>query len=209
MYLPTHFSETRPEVLHDLMCAHPLGTLVTVTQGEASADELPFVLDPASGTLGTLRGHVARANPVAQLGSGEHEVLAIFRGPHAYISPSWYPSKAAHGKAVPTWNYVIVQAKGRLRVVDNDAEWLRSQLEAMTNSQESGRPHPWSVGDAPDDYLAQMMRAIVGIEITIDALVGKWKVSQNRDAADRAGVVNALACEPSDVAHAMSQLIPD
>jgi transcriptional regulator len=209
MYLPNHFAEARPEVLHALIQQQPLGTLVIVANGEASADELPFVLNAKAGPLGVLQGHLARANALSNLGPGEHKVLVIFRGPQAYISPNWYPSKAAHGKAVPTWNYVTVQATGRMRVMDGDAAWLRNQLGALTDSQETGRTHPWRVDDAPGDYLVQMMRAIVGIEITIDTLVGKWKVSQNRDAADRAGVVTGLTHEHSDLAHAMARLIPD
>ena len=207
MYLPTHFVEIRTEVLHATVRQHPLATLVAVVGGVATADELPFVLDASAGPNGTLRGHVARANPLAQLPNMQHQMLVIFRGPQAYVSPSWYPSKAAHGKVVPTWNYVVVQATGILRLVDNDVVWLRQQIEALTASQEGQRAHPWFVADAPADYLAQMMQAIVGIEITIDTLVGKCKVSQNRSAADRAGVIQGLADAPGDQASEMAQLV--
>jgi len=207
MYLPGHFSETRTEVLHNTLCQNPLGTLVAVVSGAATADEIPFVLAPERGTLGTLCGHVARANPLAHLPSGQHQALVIFRGPQAYVSPGWYPGKVEHGKVVPTWNYVTVQARGQLRIIDQDPVWLREQLEALTHSQEGQRAAPWRVADAPPDYLAQMMRAIVGIEITLDTLLGKWKVSQNRSAADRAGLIQGLSDEPGEQATKMAQLL--
>jgi len=207
MYLPSHFSETRTEVLHNTLCQNPLGTLVAVVSGVATADEIPFVLAPERGTLGTLCGHVARANPLAHLPSGQHQALVIFRGPQAYVSPGWYPGKVEHGKVVPTWNYVTVQARGQLRIIDQDPVWLREQLEALTHSQEGQRAAPWRVADAPPDYLAQMMRAIVGIEITLDTLLGKWKVSQNRSAADRAGLIQGLSDEPGEQATKMAQLL--
>jgi transcriptional regulator len=207
MYLPSHFSETRTEVLHNTLCQNPLGTLVAVVSGVATADEIPFVLAPERGTLGTLCGHVARANPLAHLPSGQHQALVIFRGPQAYVSPGWYPGKVEHGKVVPTWNYVTVQARGQLRIIDQDPVWLREQLEALTHFQEGQRAAPWRVADAPPDYLAQMMRAIVGIEITLDTLLGKWKVSQNRSAADRAGLIQGLSDEPGEQATKMAQLL--
>jgi transcriptional regulator len=207
MYSPNHFAETRTELLHHTLIENPLGTLVAVVNGAATADEIPFVLAPARGALGTLCGHVARANPLANLPSGQHQALVIFRGPQAYVSPSWYPGKAEHGKVVPTWNYVIVQARGQLRIIDNDPIWLRQQLEALTNAQEAPRAAPWQVSEAPADYLAQMMRAIVGIEITLDTLVGKWKVSQNRSEADRAGVIGGLTDAPGEQAAKMAQLV--
>ena len=207
MYLPSHFSETRTEVLHNTLCQNPLGTLVAVVSGAATADEIPFVLAPERGTLGTLCGHVARANPLAHLPSGQHQALVIFRGPQAYVSPGWYPGKVEHGKVVPTWNYVTVQARGQLRIIDQDPVWLREQLEALTHFQEGQRAAPWRVADAPPDYLAQMMRAIVGIEITLDTLLGKWKVSQNRSAADRAGLIQGLSDEPGEQATKMAQLL--
>jgi len=207
MYLPGHFSETRTEVLHNTLCQNPLGTLVAVVSGAATADEIPFVLAPERGTLGTLCGHVARANPLAHLPSGQHQALVIFRGPQAYVSPGWYPGKVEHGKVVPTWNYVTVQARGQLRIIDQDPVWLREQLEALTHFQEGQRAAPWRVADAPPDYLAQMMRAIVGIEITLDTLLGKWKVSQNRSAADRAGLIQGLSDEPGEQATKMAQLL--
>jgi len=133
-------------------------------------------------------------------------VLLVFRGPQAYVTPSWYPAKAEHGKVVPTWNYVLVQARGTLRVID-DAAWLHTQVTALTHSREDARATPWQVNDAPADYIAQMLRAIVGIEVTIETLTGKWKVNQNRNEADRAGVLAGLRQEPGDNAAQMAALV--
>ncbi|HZT56284.1 MAG TPA: FMN-binding negative transcriptional regulator [Burkholderiaceae bacterium] len=194
MYLPTHFEEKRPELLHALLRAHPLGLLVTQdAAGEIAADALPFILDadPAGGP-GVLRAHVARANPLWRAARGDIDSLVVFQGEHAYVSPSFYPSKAEHGKVVPTWNYVMVQARGRLRAVD-DADWLRAFVTRLTERHEAPRAAPWAVGDAPADFITTMLGAIVGIEIVLTALTGKWKVSQNRSAADRAGVARGLA----------------
>ena len=193
MYLPAHFEEKRPEVLHALLRTHPLGLLVTLNAaGELQANSLPFVLDadPAGGP-GILRAHVARANPLWREAAAQTESLVIFQGPQAYISPSFYPSKAEHGKVVPTWNYVMVQARGRLRAIE-DATWLHAFVTRLTDRHESKRARPWAVSDAPADYIQTMLGAIVGIEIVLTALTGKWKVSENRSAADRAGVVQGL-----------------
>jgi len=204
MYLPQHFEETRPEVLHACMAAHPLASLVTVQDGLPCADEIPFIL-AGSDAPATLRAHVARANPLWQRAANT-PVLVVFRGPQAYVSPSWYPAKAEHGKVVPTWNYVVVQARGTLRVID-DAHWLREQVEALTRSREGHRRTPWQVGDAPPDYIAQMLGAIVGIEVTLESLTGKWKTSQNRTQADRAGVASGLRQEPGEQAADMAVLV--
>ena len=193
MYLPAHFAETRPEVLHRLVRTHPLGLLVTQdAAGALAANSVPFVLDadPAGGP-GLLRAHVARANPLWREARADSDSLVVLQGPQAYISPSFYPSKAEHGKVVPTWNYVMVQARGRLRAID-DAAWLDAFVTRLTDRHEAERADPWAVSDAPADFVATMLRAIVGIEITLSSLVGKWKVSQNRSAADRAGVVRGL-----------------
>jgi transcriptional regulator len=187
MYLPAHFEQTDHAALHALVRAHPLATLVVVTDDGPTADRIPLRLaDDAR----TLQGHVARANPLWQHADGA-TVLAVFDGPAAYVSPSWYPSKRAHGKVVPTWNYTTVQARGRLRAV-HDAAWVHTLVSRLTDQQEAPRVAPWGVDDAPPDYVQQMLRAIVGIEIAIESLRGKWKVSQNRDAADRAGVAAGL-----------------
>ncbi|MEP7297480.1 MAG: FMN-binding negative transcriptional regulator [Burkholderiales bacterium] len=192
MYLPKHFEETRPEVLHALIRAQPLGLLVTLNDAGLQANSIPLLLDadPAGGP-GILRAHVARANPVWRETRGEVESLVVFQGPQAYISPGWYPSKAEHGKVVPTWNYVMVQARGTLRAID-DAAWVHAFVSRLTAQHEAVQAKPWAVADAPPDFVDTMTRAIVGIEITLTALTGKWKVSQNRSAADRAGTASGL-----------------
>ena len=192
MYLPKHFEETRIETLRELIRAHPLGALVTLTPGGLDANHVPFELDPDPAPFGTLRGHVARANPVWREPSRDVEALVIFQGPGAYISPALYPTKAETGRVVPTWNYAVVHAHGPLRAVD-DREWLRSFVTRLTDRHESTRSDPWQVTDAPAEYVDQMLGAIVGLEIPLTRLVGKWKMSQNRPPADRAGVVEGLS----------------
>jgi transcriptional regulator len=187
MYTPDHFREGRPEVLHDAMQRIGFATLVTTG---LEANHLPMLLQD-----GVLRGHVARANPVWKAGDGE--ALAIFLGPHAYVSPNWYPSKAQTGKAVPTWNYITVHARGHIRWMQ-DAEWLRAHVTALSDTHEAPQPEPWKVSDAPASYVDSLLRAIVGFELTIEALEGKYKLSQNRDAADRDGVREAFAREGRD-----------
>ena len=210
MYLPQHFDETRPAVLQALLCAHPLGLLLTQdAQGQPVADALPFLLEPGADAAspGTLVGHVARANPLWQSASVGRPVLVVFQGPSAYVSPSGYPGKAEHGKVVPTWNYAMVQARGTLRVVDDPAAAL-ALVSRLTAHHEAAMPKPWVVSDAPGDYIAAMLRAIVAIEIPLTALVGKYKLSQNRSLADRQGVVanlQAAGAEAQDLAAWMRQ----
>jgi len=196
MYLPKHFEETRVEVLHALVRRHPLGTLVAMTPHGLDASHIPFEIDPEPAPYGTLRCHVARANPLWQTLSSAPEALAIFQGDDAYISPSWYVAKQEHGKVVPTWNYAIVHAHGQARVV-HEADWLRTLVTALTDRHEEGRAERWRVTDAPAEYVEKMLAAIVGIEIPITRLQGKWKMSQNRSAADRRGVVAGLEHEGS------------
>ena len=200
MYLPAHFRETRPDVLRGFIRDHPLGLLVTQSRaGGVDANSVPFVLDAEGDAPGVLRAHVARANPLWQEARDDAEALVVFQGAQGYVSPGWYPSKAVHGKVVPTWNYVMVQARGRLRAID-DRTWLRAFVTRLTERHERSRPAPWAVADAPADFLETMLGAIVGIEIELTSLVGKWKVSQNRSAADRAGVVDGLVREHGDEA---------
>jgi transcriptional regulator len=192
MYQPAHFVESRPEVLHRLIREEPFGLLVTDGASGLAANGVPFLLDPdPAGGPGVLRAHVARANPVWKEARSDRDSLVVFQGPQGYISPAWYPSKAEHGKVVPTWNYVTVQARGTLRAID-DAAWVHAFVTRLTTAHEAVQAKPWAVTDAPPDFVDTMTRAIVGIEITLSALTGKWKVSQNRSAADRAGVVNGL-----------------
>ncbi len=205
MYLPAHHEESRPEVMHALLRDHPLGLLLTQNAAvDASgfqplqADAIPFMLDSARGPHGTLVAHVARANPLWKAARTDAESVVMFQGAQAYISPAWYATKAETGKVVPTWNYVLVEVRGRLRVID-DAAWVQGLVSTLTDRHEAQRAaseekaDTWKVTDAPDDYIATMQRAIVGIEIEIASIKGKWKVSQNRSAADRAGVAAGLA----------------
>ncbi len=203
MYLPRHFDESRMALLHELIVAHPLATLVTLTSHGLEANPIPLHLRLEGGAFGTLVGHVARANPMWTQFDPSTEALAVFNGPQAYITPSWYATKRQTGKVVPTWNYVIVQARGPLRIRD-DADWVRELLHELTAHHEAARPAPWSVDDAPRDYTEALMRAVVGIEIPITRLTGKWKVSQNQPAANRAGVAAGLdeRAAPDDIAMA-------
>ena len=206
MYLPKYFEETRIQILHELIRAHPLGALVTLTPSGLDANHIPFEVDPDPAPFGTLRGHIARANPLWRDFSRGVEALAIFQGPGTYISPSWYPTKRETAKVVPTWNYTVVHAHGALRVID-DRAWLRGFVEKLTNRHEAGRRDPWKVTDAPSDFIEKQLGAIVGLEIPITRLVGKWKVSQNRPPPDRDGVVQGLSQEGRHSAAAMADLV--
>lgn len=191
MYQPKHFVESRREVLRALVQQHPLATLVTLSDEGLQADPIPLLWrEDAQGKV-VLAGHVARANPLWQRTRGDTEVLAVFQGPQHYISPGWYATKATHGRAVPTWNYTVVQARGPLRVVQ-DAHWLREQVDALTTVQERDLPTPWHSDEAPADYIEKMLAALVGIEIEVTTLTGKWKVSQNQPAENQQSLVQAL-----------------
>lgn len=206
MYRPPAFREDRPELLHAAIRAHPLATLVTHGPSGLTANLVPFTLVTAGDGPDLLRAHLARANPqLADLRAGG-EALVIFQGPQAYVTPSWYPAKREHGKVVPTWNYILVQAHGRPRVID-DAAWLRAQIDALTAQQEADRQDPWAVADAPPDFVAAQLKGIAGVEIAIDRIEGKWKASQNQPAANRAGVAAGLrALDPaSPMAAAMER----
>ena len=206
MYLPSHFEETRVEMLHGLIHAHPLGALVTFDADGLNANHIPFEIDPDPGPLGTLRAHVARANPVWHEFSGKVEPLVIFQGPHSYITPSWYQSKKETGKVVPTFNYIVVHAYGTMRVVE-DADWLRKFVGGLTDRFEAPRAQPWAVSDAPDDFVTMQLRGIVGVEIQLTRLIGKWKTSQNRPAADQLGVVAGLRESKDAMALAMAAAV--
>ncbi len=206
MYLPTHFEETRAPVLQALLRQHPLGLLITLdADGAPVANPIPFLLDADRGPHGTLVGHVARANPVWQMAAkpAGQGALVVFQGPQGYISPNGYVSKAEHGKVVPTWNYATVQARGPLQVMD-DAAAAHALVNRLTDTHEARQARPWAVGDAPDDYIANMLKAIVCIQIPLVSLVGKYKLSQNRSAADRAGLVAALQSADDPASHTLA-----
>jgi transcriptional regulator len=205
MYQTPHFREDRIDVQHELIRTHSLGLLITAGPSGLIANPVPFLVDAASPERGTLRAHLARANPQWRELAAVDECLVVFQGAQEYITPSWYPTKHQTQKAVPTWNYVTVHAWGRPRVVEDPA-WLRRQLEDLTLLKEGGRPEPWKVDDAPAPYVAAQIKGIVGVEIPIDRIEGKWKVSQNRSEADRAGVVAGLRGEGAS-AGAMAELV--
>ncbi len=184
MYLPKHFEETRGEVLHGLIRAYPFATVIVQKGRDFAANHLPFEIVGSA-----LHGHVARGNELARMDGAD--VLVIFHGPDGYISPNWYPSKHESGREVPTWNYAVVHVHGRLRVVD-DATWLRRLLETLTDRHEAVQPQPWRVTDAPEDHVAKSLRAIVGIEVAIERIEGKFKLSQNHPPRNRAGVIAGL-----------------
>lgn len=177
--------------MHELIRTRPLATLVTLSSNGINANHIPLHLSEVPSPFGTLRGHVARSNPIWHDLKSDIEVLAIFHGPDAYISPSWYATKQETGKVVPTWNYTVVHAYGSLRIID-DASWIRTQLEALTNHNEAVFPEPWAVSDAPHDFTEKLIEAIVGIEMVVTRLSGKWKVSQNQSPQNRASVIQGL-----------------
>lgn len=197
MYLPQYFKESRIETLHAMMHARPLAALVTLCDSGLVANHIPIetLADPAP--FGTLRGHIARANPLWRDYRSDSEALAIFQGPQVYISPSFYPLKKQTGEVVPTWDYAVVHARGTLRFVQ-DAAWLHALVVRLTNSHEASREAPWQVGDAPPPYIEKMLSLIVGFELTITDLTGKWKLSQNHPVANRQGVVEGLASAGAD-----------
>lgn len=206
MYQVAAFREDRIGVMQQLMREHPLATLVTAIDGRPDANHLPLLLDPEPAPRGRLLGHVARANPLWREAAGGLDVLAVFQGPQAYVTPSWYETKRETGAVVPTWNYAVVHARCHL-TVHQDRDWLHDLVTRLTNTHEAGRLQPWAVGDAPADYIERMLKAIVGIELRIDTLEGKWKVSQNRPAADRAGVAEGLAAGQADMQRRMAALV--
>ncbi|ALA18418.1 MULTISPECIES: FMN-binding negative transcriptional regulator [Chelatococcus] len=208
MYQPPHFREERLEVQHALIRAHPLGLMITSGEDGPLANPVPFLLDAEAAPKGVLRAHLARANRQWQALAAGEPALAVFQGVDTYVTPSWYETKKETGKVVPTWNYAIVQVRGPVRVIE-DKEWLRRQITALTAQHEGGRMEPWAVTDAPEDFVAAQLKGIVGIEMTIEAIDGKWKVSQNRPAPDRIGVAEGLAAETDPQAARMERLVRD
>jgi transcriptional regulator len=187
LYLPAHFDEVRIEVMRRLMRAHPLSTLVTQCESGLVADHIPVKTLDDPEPLGFLRGHIARANPLWRNYRSGTQALAIFQGPQAYVSPSFYPSKAKSGEVVPTWNYAVVHASGTLKFIE-DTNWLREFVAGLTSTYETPRAAPWKIDDAPAAYIEKNLKLIVGFEFSITALQGKWKMSQNRTQSDREGV---------------------
>lgn len=205
MYVQQKFQETRLDVLHALIRQQPLGALVLNTAQGLDANHMPFHLDLGNGGNGVLRAHIPRANPIwKEAVAGE--ALVIFQGPQTYITPSWYPSKHAHGQAVPTWNYAVVHAYGPVRFVD-ERDWLLANVSELTHTHEAPQKLPWQVSDAPADYIEKMLAQVIGVEIPIARLVGKWKMSQNRPPADRLGVAAGLSAKDDAAAQAVRELV--
>ncbi len=206
VYLPDHFAETRSETMHRLIAERPLATLVTIGPEGIAANHIPLLLDAKRGEFGTLIGHVARSNDVWREGHHQHESLAVFGSADAYVSPTWYATKQETHEVVPTWNYMVVHAYGDL-IVHDDEKWVRGVVGRLTKAMESEQPVPWKMADAPTDYVKQMLGNIVGIEIPVSRLIGKWKVSQNRSDADRAGAAAGLRSSGDPAAADMADLI--
>lgn len=203
MYVPAHFSETRPEELARIIREYPLGVLVTHDAQGLDANHLPFEFDPDAGTHGVLTAHVARANPVWQRFASGGPVMVVFRGAEGYVSPNWYPSKHEAHRQVPTWNYEVVHAYGLLTVRD-DERFVRGVVGRLTRRHEAEEPRPWKMSDSTPDFIDSMLRNIVGIEIAITSLVCKRKLSQNKEARDRLGAADALqAAGSTELAQSM------
>jgi transcriptional regulator len=199
-YPPRAFRETRRETIVGFIRAAGFGHLISAGGGVPHATGVPFLVRDEAGSL-VLEAHLHRGNPQWRaLGS---EVLALFQGPHAYVHPGWYPTKREDGRAVPTWNYITVQARGRAEAFEADAGWLRAHVAALSAAHEAGRPDPWSIDDAPGDYIATMLRGIVGVRLTVRELDGRWKLSQNHPEANRRGVMEGLAASESAGASAV------
>jgi transcriptional regulator len=206
MYQPPHFRKEDLEAQHALIRAHPFGLLVSLGPNGLVADPLPFVLDADASPRGTLRGHLARANPHWRDLDGARDSLVVFQGVDHYITPSWYETKRETGKVVPTWNYVMVQAYGTVRVIE-DRDWLASQITELTRRNEARRPAPWAVTDAPAAFVESQIKGIVGLEIVISRLEGKWKLSQNRPERDRQGVIEGLSATDDEASTEMAALV--
>ncbi len=206
MYIPKHFEVTDIELMHHLIRDYPLATLVTLATDEINANHVPLHLSENPKPYGTLQGHISRSNPLLDDITNDRESLAIFHGPNTYITPSWYQTKKESGKVVPTWNYVVVHAYGKLRINDNP-NWVQSQLELLTNQNEASFPKPWAVADAPHEFTEKLLASIVGIEMEITKLLGKWKVSQNQAPQNQESVINGLNSSNQSGALNMANLV--
>lgn len=207
MYLPTHFQQDDLTELFDCIEAHPLASVMVVFDGDIEANHIPLELDRSAGAKGMLRGHIAKANPLFRLLENERSVYVIFHADQAYISPNWYEGKQEHHRVVPTWNYRVIHVKGMIRKVDDD-KYLRGVLARLTRTHEATQAVPWKMGDAPNDFIEEQLEKIVAIEIEIDSIVGKFKVSQNRSAADAEKVARALENEHPDMADSVRNYYP-
>ena len=208
MYIPRHNEENRVPVMHALMASQPFATLVTLGGSGLFASHLPIVLDPDGSEFGTLKAHISRANTQWRDLVPSVDALAIFAGHHHYISPTWYPETREHGKEVPTWNYVVVHAYGPLKLIE-DTHWLRKHVESLTNIHEAASPVPWNVSDAPADFIQSLLHGIVGLELPIRRMEGKWKVSQNRTESERQGVLEGLTRLDTPESRAMKALVEE
>lgn len=208
MYVPKHFEESRVDVLHALIRKYPLATVVTYSSNGLNANHIPLHLSESPVPYGMLRGHIAAANPMLGELTHQTESLVIFHGPSAYITPSWYATKNTTGKVVPTWNYAVVHAHGILRRID-DTAWLREQIQSLTTQLESQFADPWSPSDAPPEYIDKLIGGIVGIEMVITKMVGKWKVSQNQPSENLISVIDGLQSDESYGSPAMATLVSD
>jgi transcriptional regulator len=212
MYIPASNAESRPDVLFDFIDAHPLGALITSTPADGLfATHLPLLVHRTKGERGTLAGHIARANPHhrhVRAAAGSTDALVIFTGPDAYVTPAWYATKQETGRVVPTWNYIAVHVYGTIRLIEDPAE-LRPHLEALTARHEGARSTPWSIADAPADYIASQLKAIVGIEVAITRVEGRWKMSQNRSTADIDGVIRGLGASADDAERAVGAIVAE
>ena len=208
MYVPKHFAEDRVPVLHESMRSIAFATLVTLGSEGMEASHVPMLIDPEPAPFGTLRGHIARGNPQWKRVAAGSQALAIFLGPDAYITPNWFPTKRETGKVVPTWNYIAIHAAGPVRFFDDRAPLL-DIVTRLTATHEGNRAQPWAVTDAPADYVDGMLKAIVGFELPIAKLEGKWKLSQNKSESDIAGVRNGLAAAPGENAAALAAAMPE
>ncbi len=208
MYIPPHFAEHRPEALQRIIREHPLGVLVTHGHDGLDADHIPFEFDPQAGPLGTLSGHVARANTLWERCPTGTPVMVVFRGAEAYVSPNWYPSKHETHRQVPTWNYEVVHAHGTITVRD-DERFLRAIVGRLTRRHEAGEARPWKMADSAPGFIDAMLQNIVGIEIVVTSLVGKSKLSQNKDARDRLNAADTLRARGhAELAQSMRQVLP-
>ncbi|WP_158938412.1 FMN-binding negative transcriptional regulator [Burkholderia sp. S171] len=202
MYIPAHFNESRKDVMHELIVQNPFGSLITNGKSGLDANHIPLELSSTEGELGVLHGHVARSNPLWQDVVDGDEVLVVFRAGDAYVSPTWYPSKHETHKQVPTWNYIVVHAHGRITIRD-DEKYVRGVIARLTRTHEATQPEPWKMGDAPREFIDTMVKAIVGVQIDITRLIGKSKLSQNKEVRDIEGAGDALKARGNRIGDVM------